>query len=44
MILQELKTHISICHLITQSVTSSLSEFQFMVQETKFEIITLSET
>ena len=30
---QELKTHISICHLNTQSMTSTFDEFQFMVNE-----------
>ena len=42
--LQELKTHISICHLNTQSMTSAFDEFQFMVNESKLDIITLSET
>ena len=42
--LQELKTHISICHLNTKSMTSTFGEFQFMVNELKFDIITLSET
>ena len=42
--LQELKTHISICHLNTQSMTSTFDEFQFMVNESKFDIIPLSET
>ena len=41
--LQELKTHISIFHLNTQSMTSTFDEFQFMVSESKFDI-TLSET
>ena len=41
--LQELKTHISTCHLNTQSMTSAFDEFQFMVNESKFDIITLSE-
>ena len=36
--------HISICHLNTQSMTSTFDEFQFMVNESKFDIITLSET
>ena len=40
--LQEVKTHISICHLNTHSMTSTFVEFQFMVSE--FDIITLSET
>ena len=42
--LQELETYISICHLNTQSMTSTFDEFQFMVNESKFDIITLSET
>ena len=42
--LQELKTHISICHLNTQSMTWTFDEFQFMVNESKFSIITLSDT
>ena len=42
--LQELKTLISICHLNTQSMTSTFDEFQFMVNESKSDIITLSET
>ena len=42
--LQELKTHISICHLNTQSMASTFDEFKFMVNESKFDIITLSET
>ena len=41
---QELKTHIGICHLNTQSMKSAFGEFQFMVNESKFDIITLSET
>ena len=41
---QELKTHISICHLNTQLMTSNFDEFQFMVNKSKFDIITLSET
>ena len=42
--LQKLKTHISICHLNTHSMTSTFGEFQFMVNESKFDIITLSKT
>ena len=42
--LQELKTHISIYHLDTQSMTSTFDKFQFMVNESKFDIITISET
>ena len=41
--LQELNTHISIRHLNTQLMTSTLDEFQFIVNETKFDIITLLE-
>ena len=41
---QELKTHISICYLNTQLMTSNFDEFQFMVNKSKFDIITLSET
>ena len=33
-----------ICHLNTQSMTSAFDEFQFIVNESKFDIITLSET
>ena len=39
--LQELNTHISIRHLNTQLMTSTLDEFQFIVNETKLDIITL---
>ena len=42
--LQELKTHIRICHLHIQSVISTFDEFQFMVNESKFDTIALSET
>ena len=42
--LQELKTHISMCHLNTKSMTSTFDKFQFIVNESKFDIITLSET
>ena len=42
--LQELKTHINICHLNTESMTSTFDEFQLMVNESKFYIMTLSET
>ena len=42
--LQELKPHISICHLDAQSMTSTFYEFQYMVNGSKFDIITLSET
>jgi len=42
--LNELNKHISICHLNTQSMNSTFDEFQFMISEMKFDIITLSET
>ena len=42
--LQELKTHVSICHLNAQSMVSTFNEFQFMIYITKFDIITLSKT
>ena len=42
--LDELKKHISICHLNTQSMSSTFDEFQFMINQTKFDVITLSET
>ena len=43
-ILDELKKHISICHLNTQSMSSTFDKFQFMINQTKFDVITLSET
>ena len=39
----KLNTRVSICHLNTQSTTSTFDEFEFTVNETKFNIITLSE-
>ena len=42
--LQELKTHISICHLHTQSMISSFDEFHFIVNKSKLDIINLSTT
>ena len=42
--LQEHKTHISIYHLNTQSMTSTFDEFQFEVNELNFDIITLSKS
>ena len=42
--LQEPKAHIGICHLNTQSMASTFDEFQFIVSELRFDIITLSET
>ena len=41
--LDELKKHKSICHLNTQSMSSTFEEFQFMINQTKFDVITLSE-
>ena len=42
--LDELKEHISICHLNTQSVSCNFDEFQFMINQTNFDVITLSKT
>ena len=42
--LDELKKHTSICHLNTQSMSSTFDEFQFMINQTRFDVITLSET
>jgi len=42
--LEELRKHLSISHLNTQSMTSTFDEFQLMVHQTKFDIITLSKT
>ena len=42
--LDELKKHISISYLNTQSISSTFDEFQFMINQTKFYVITLSET
>ena len=38
----ELKKHI--CHLNTQSMSSTFDEFEFMINQTNFDGITLSET
>ena len=42
--LDELKKHISIYHLNTQSMSSTFDEFQLMINQTRFDVITLSET
>ena len=42
--LDELKKHISICHLNTQRMSSKFDEFQLMINQTNLDIITLSET
>ena len=42
--LDELKEHISICHLNTQSMSCTFDEFQFMINQTNFDVITLSKT
>ena len=42
--LDKLKKHISISYLNTQSISSTFDEFQFMKNQTKFYVITLSET
>ena len=42
--LDELKKEISICHLNTQSMSSTFDKFQFMINQTNFDVITLSET
>ena len=34
----ELKKHISICHLNTQSMSSTFDEFQFMINQTMFDV------
>ena len=36
--LDELKKHVSICHLNTQSMSSTFDEFQFMINQTKFDV------
>ena len=41
--LDELKKHISICHINTQSMSSTFDEFQFIINQTKFDVITVSE-
>ena len=42
--LDELKKHISICHLNTQSMSSTFDEFQLMINQTRFDVIAISET
>ena len=41
--INELKKQISICHLNTQSVPSTFDNFQFMINQTNFDVIALSE-
>lgn len=43
-ILDSNRHHLSICHLNTQSLASSFAEFEVMLNEHKFDIVTLSET
>ena len=42
--LDELQKHGSICHLSTESMSSTFDEFQFMMNQTNFDVIALSET
>ena len=42
--LDELKKHLSICHLNTQSMSYTFDEFQFLINQTLFDVITPSET
>ena len=42
--LDELKKHIRICHLNTQSMSSTFDEFQLMINQTRFDVIAISET
>ena len=42
--LDDFKKHIIIFHLITQSMSSTFDEFQFMMIQTNFDFITLGET
>ena len=43
-IMQKYPNHLNIIHLNTQSLPSSFNEFSLMVEQYKFDIITLSET
>ena len=40
----EYHKHLSIVHLNTQSMGSTFDEFQVMINESQFDIVTLSET
>ena len=42
--LDELKKHLSICLLNTQSMSYMFDEFQFLINQTLFDVITPSET
>ena len=42
--LDELKKYESICHLNIQSMSYTFDEFQFMINQTNFDVIALSET
>ena len=42
--LDELKKQISICHLDTQSMSSTFDEFQCMINQTNVDVIALSQT
>ena len=42
--LDELNKHISICHLNIQSMSSTFDDFQFMINQTNYDVIALSET
>ena len=37
--LDELKKHISVCHLDTQSMSSAFDKFQFIINQTMFDVI-----
>ena len=42
--LNEPQKHTSVCHLNTQSMPSLFDTFKFMINQTNFDVITLSET
>ena len=42
--LKEYHKHLSIAHLNTQSMSSTFDEFQVIINENQFDIVTLSET
>ena len=42
--LKEYHKHVSIAHLNTQSMSSTFDEFQVIINENQFDIVTLSET
>ena len=41
--LNGLKKHVSVCHLNTQSMSSTFAEFQFVINQTNFDVAALSE-